>query len=102
MDIRESVLDLIREYDMLAGADLAVVVVGDEERSDTWTEDCSVVMENMHLMASVLGVGSCWIQIRLRKDRTHHDVKKHLTIYRINVNMSVTGKYCYNCILKRH
>ena len=52
---------------MLAGADLAVVVVGDEERSDTWTEDCSIVIENMHLMASVLGVGSCWIQGRGRE-----------------------------------
>ena len=52
---------------MLAGADLAVVVVGDEERSDTWTEDCSVVMENMHLMASALGVASCWIQGRGRE-----------------------------------
>ena len=49
---------------MLAGADAAIVVVGDEERSDVWIEDCSVVMANMHLMASALGVGSCWIQGR--------------------------------------
>ena len=52
---------------MLAGADLAIVVVGDEEKSDAWTEDCCVVMENMHLMASALGVGSCWIQGRMRE-----------------------------------
>ena len=51
---------------MLAGADAAIVVVGDEERSDVWIEDCSVVMANMHLMASALGVGSCWIQGRDR------------------------------------
>ena len=51
---------------MLAGADLAIAVVGDEEKSDVWTEDCCVVMENMHLMASALGVGSCWIQCRER------------------------------------
>ena len=52
---------------MLAGADAAIVVVGDEERSDVWIEDCSVVMANMHLMASGLGVGSCWIQGRDRE-----------------------------------
>lgn len=52
---------------MLAGADAAIVVVGDEERSDVWIEDCSVVMANMHLMASALGVGSCWIQGRERQ-----------------------------------
>lgn len=51
---------------MLAGADAAIVVVADEERSDMWIEDCSVVMANMHLMASALGVGSCWIQGRER------------------------------------
>ena len=52
---------------MLAGADAAIVVVGDEERSAVWIEDCSVVMANMHLMASALGVGSCWIQGRDRE-----------------------------------
>ena len=50
----------------MAGADLAIVVVGDEEKSDVWTEDCCCVMENMHLMASALGVASCWIQGRER------------------------------------
>ena len=52
---------------MLAGADLAIVVVADEEKSDTWTEDASVVMENMHRMASVRGVGSGWSQGRGRE-----------------------------------
>lgn len=52
---------------MLAGADAAIVVVAEEERSDVWIEDCSIVMANMHLMASALGVGSCWIQGRGRE-----------------------------------
>lgn len=52
---------------MLEGADTAIVVVGDEEKTDVWTEDCSIVMANMHLMADSLGVGSCWIQGRLRE-----------------------------------
>ena len=30
---------------MLVGADVAIVVVGNEEMSDAWTEDCAVVME---------------------------------------------------------
>ena len=46
---------------------LLVVVLGDEELSDVWTEDCSIAMASMHLMASSLGVGSCWIQGRLRE-----------------------------------
>lgn len=52
---------------MLAGAACAVVVIADPEITDVWTEDCSIAMANMHLMASSLGVGSCWIQGRLRE-----------------------------------
>lgn len=52
---------------MLAEADTAVVVIADTQVSDVWTEDCSIVMSNMHLMADSLGVGSCWIQGRLRE-----------------------------------
>jgi nitroreductase len=52
---------------MLEGADAAVVVLGDEEKSDVWTEDCSIAMAHMHLMADQLGLGSCWIQGRDRE-----------------------------------
>ena len=52
---------------MLAGADAAIIVVADESRSDVWVEDSAIVMANMHLMASAIGVGSCWIQGRLRE-----------------------------------
>lgn len=52
---------------MLEGADTAIVVIADPEKTDVWTEDCSIAMSNMHLMADSLGVGSCWIQGRLRE-----------------------------------
>ncbi len=51
---------------MLAGADCAILVFADTELSDVWTEDCSIVMSSMHIMADSLGLGSCWIQGRLR------------------------------------
>ena len=52
---------------MIEHADCAIVVVGDTEKSDVWTEDCSAAMANMHLMADCLGIGSCWVQGRLRE-----------------------------------
>lgn len=52
---------------MIEGADCAIVVAADEEKTDVWTEDCSIAMANMHLMADSLGVGSCWVQVRLRE-----------------------------------
>jgi nitroreductase len=47
-------------------APLAIVVCGDEERSDVWIEDCSIVSIVAQLTAHSLGLGSCWIQIRNR------------------------------------
>jgi nitroreductase len=52
---------------MLMNADAAVVVLGDTRKTDTTVEDCSIALANMHLMASGLGVGSCWIQGRMRQ-----------------------------------
>lgn len=52
---------------MLEGADCAVAVIADTQKSDVWIEDCAAAMMSMHLAASALGVGSCWIQGRLRR-----------------------------------
>lgn len=52
---------------MLEHADCAIVVVGDRDRSDVWIEDCAIAMTYMHLMATELGLGSCWVQYRLRQ-----------------------------------
>ena len=52
--------------DMLKGASAAIVVAADPDKTDVWIEDCSIAMTQMHLMADSLGVGSCWIQVRLR------------------------------------
>lgn len=52
---------------MLLKAGAAVVVLGAPEVSDTYAEDCAIVLANMHLMADALGLGSCWIQNRMRE-----------------------------------
>ena len=50
----------------LAKAPLAVVVCADPEKSDVWVEDASIATLIVHLAATDLGLGSCWIQIRQR------------------------------------
>jgi len=55
---------------MLATAKAAIVVVGDESVSDTCIEDCAAALTNMHLYAHSLGLGSCWLQCRLRPSDT--------------------------------
>lgn len=51
----------------LPQAPLAVVVLGDTQKTDTWIEDASLAAVIMQLEAESLGLGSCWVQIRLRE-----------------------------------
>ncbi|MBZ4676398.1 MAG: NAD(P)H-dependent dehydrogenase/reductase [Anaerophaga sp.] len=52
----------------LSGAPLAIVVLGDPAKSDVWIEDCSIASILMQITAESIGLGSTWIQIRLRTD----------------------------------
>jgi len=52
---------------LLAGAPLAAVVCADESRSDTWVEDASIASILLQLTAQSLGLGSCWVQFRMRR-----------------------------------
>jgi nitroreductase len=50
----------------LKDAPLAIVVCVDRTKTDMWIEDASIAAAVLHLAATDLGLGSCWIQIRLR------------------------------------
>ena len=62
--------------EMLAGCNKAIVVVANSSISDTWIEDSSIALGYMHLMAASLDVGSCWVQIHLRKTAEGEDSEK--------------------------
>ena len=51
----------------LETATFVVIVAADPKVSDVWIEDCSIATIMMQMEAEDLGIGSCWIQIRLRK-----------------------------------
>ncbi len=50
----------------LAGAPLGIVIAADPDKCDVWIEDCSIASILVQMTAQDLGLGSCWIQIRLR------------------------------------
>ena len=52
---------------LLLGCNAAIIIAADSELVDVWVEDCASAMTQMHLMADALGVGSCWLQVRMRK-----------------------------------
>ena len=52
--------------DLIKNANKAIAVIANSSVADTWVEDSSIALTYMHLMATDLGIGSCWVQIRLR------------------------------------
>jgi nitroreductase len=52
--------------ELLGGAPLVIVVCADPSVSDVWIEDAAIATTLIHLEAHDLGLGSCWVQVRLR------------------------------------
>jgi nitroreductase len=61
----------------MKNAPLAIVVCADPKKCDVWVEDTSIAAILLHLAATDLGLGSCWVQIRLRE----HDGSRMATEY---------------------
>lgn len=62
----------------LKNASLAIVVCADPAKCDVWVEDCSIASILIHLAATDLGLGSCWIQIRLREYNKDQSAEKYI------------------------
>lgn len=52
--------------EFVADAAMAIVICADPAICDVWIEDCAIASFVVHLTAHSLGLGSCWVQIRLR------------------------------------
>ena len=57
---------------------LAVVICADPQRCDVWVEDCSVAATLLHLGAAEMGLGSCWVQVRLRPHDDSTDAESYV------------------------
>ena len=75
---------------MLETAGAAIVVVADKQKSNLWIEDASIAMAYMHLTASALGLGSCWVQMMTRTDVDDNDLEEVLRKrFNVPLNMGV-------------
>ena len=63
----------------LNNAPLAIVVCADPAKSDVWVEDAAIAATLVHLEATDLGLGSCWVQIRLRQREDTTSSQTYLT-----------------------
>lgn len=62
----------------LKNAPLGIVVCADPEKSDVWIEDASIASIIIHLAATSMDLGSCWIQIRKRMYDTQKTAEQYI------------------------
>lgn len=62
----------------MKNAFLAIAVCADPDKCDVWVEDCSIATMLLHLEATDLGLGSCWVQIRLREHDNHTSAEAYV------------------------
>ena len=77
--------------DLIKGANKAIVVVADSNISDVWVEDASIALTHMHLMATELGIGSCWVQIRKRSKDGKDSEEIVKDILKLDSNYRIVG-----------
>ncbi|PIE58143.1 MAG: NAD(P)H-dependent dehydrogenase/reductase [Desulfobulbus propionicus] len=63
----------------LEKAPLAIAVCANTLKTDTWVEDASIAALLLHLAAADLGLGSCWVQIRLRAHDDQRSAQEYLS-----------------------
>ncbi len=77
--------------ELIANADKAIIVLADTMISDTWCEDSSIALTYMHLMATELNIGSCWVQIHLRDKDGRYAEEVVREIVKIDDHYRISG-----------
>lgn len=78
----------------LKDAALGIVVCSDMEKTDTYVEDASIAAIILHLTAASLGLGSCWIQIRNRKDKDGQSSEQFVAKL-----LDIPANYCVQAVI---
>ncbi|MDO5824381.1 nitroreductase family protein [Methanobrevibacter sp.] len=76
---------------LIANADKAIVVIADTMVADTWCEDSSIALTYMHLMATELNLGSCWVQVHLRSKDGENSEELVREILKIDSHYRIVG-----------
>ena len=61
-------LSQMRDYGsaLLTGAQAAIVVLGDETKTDLWVDNCAISATFIQLAVTAMDLGSCWVHINGR------------------------------------
>lgn len=51
---------------LIKNAAAAIVVLGDESKTDLWSDNCAISATFVHLTAAAMDLGSCWVHVNGR------------------------------------
>jgi nitroreductase len=73
-------LSVAKEHgaEFIKDAALVIVICADPAVCDVWIEDCAIASFIAHLAAHSMGLGSCWVQIRLRQRADGQDSEEYV------------------------
>lgn len=82
----------------LKHAKAAIVVMGDQTRTDLWVDNCAISATMIQLAATALGIGSCWIHVNGRK-RTNDPDDTALAEDYVRELLGIRDQMRVNCIM---
>lgn len=79
-------------------APAAIVVLGDPEKTDLWSENAAISSTFVQLAATALGLGSCWVQVSGRP-RDKKDESKGMAETYLKDLLGIKDMYRVLCVI---
>ena len=93
-------LSQMRDYGstLLAGAQAAIVVMGDESKTDLWVDNCAISATFVQLAVTAMDLASCWVHCNERP-RVHGKPEGAMAEDYVRELLGVKDGYRIYCII---
>ena len=93
-------LSQMRDYGstLLAGAQAAIVVMGDESKTDLWVDNCAISATFVQLAVTAMDLASCWVHCNGRT-RVHGEQNGALAEDYVRDLLGVKDGYRIYCVI---
>ena len=93
-------LSQMRDYGsaLISGAQAAIVVMGDESKTDLWVDNCAISATFVQLAVTAMDLASCWVHCNGRK-RVHGEADSAMAEDYVRELLGVKDGYRIYCII---
>ena len=93
-------LSQMRDYGsaLISGAQAAIVVMGDETKTDLWVDNCAISATFIQLAVTAMDLASCWVHCNGRK-RVHGEADSAMAEDYVRELLGVKDGYRIYCVI---